>query len=278
MRRDARKGDGGAADGAATAGPNGQAIAGTGRILMWQGGSLWLGRDVSLSRAHAHHAIQISLGLGDANAALALRDGAAGPWRDYRAALVPPHRSHAFDGRGCSLAQLFIEPETAAGRALVAQYGGAGIAPLAGIAPDALSPFAQALQARRYDDGALIRAAHELIDRLVGPLPPRPDARRRLDGMLERIAASLPQGLTLEELAEQVHLSPGRTRHLFVAETGITFRGYILWLRINRAVELMMQGHSWTHAAHEAGFADSAHLSRTFRRVFGLSPAMIRRD
>lgn len=269
MRRDASGDD---------AGPAGQAIAGTGRILSWPGGSLWLGRDVSQSRAHAHHAIQVSLALGGADGALALRDGAAGPWRDYRAALVPPHHSHAFDGRGCAIAQLFIEPETTAGRALVARHGGAGIAPLADIPPDALSPFALALESRRYDDAALAGAARGLIDHLAGPLPARPDARRRLDGMLGRIAASLPQGLTLEELAREVHLSPGRTRHLFVAETGITFRGYILWLRINRAVELMMQGHSWTHAAHEAGFADSAHLSRTFRRVFGLSPAMIRRD
>jgi AraC family transcriptional regulator len=30
-----------------------------------------------------------------------------------------------------------------------------------------------------------------------------------------------------------------------------------------------------TTAAHEAGFADSAHLSRTFRDTFGLAPSRI---
>ena len=34
-----------------------------------------------------------------------------------------------------------------------------------------------------------------------------------------------------------------------------------------------MNGASWTGAAHEAGFADSAHLTRTFVRMFGINPA-----
>ena len=37
-------------------------------------------------------------------------------------------------------------------------------------------------------------------------------------------------------------------------------------------------GRSLTEAAHEAGFADSAHFSRTFRRMFGLPAAALRID
>ena len=43
-----------------------------------------------------------------------------------------------------------------------------------------------------------------------------------------------------------------------------------------RAVALYAAGSSLTQAAHEAGFADSAHLSRTFRRTFGLPAAGLR--
>ena len=76
--------------------------------------------------------------------------------------------------------------------------------------------------------------------------------------------------------AALVGLSPGRTRHLFVQQTGLPFRTYLLWLRLNRAVELYAGGASLTEAAHAAGFSDSAHLSRTFHRMFGIAAASLR--
>lgn len=36
-----------------------------------------------------------------------------------------------------------------------------------------------------------------------------------------------------------------------------------------------MRGSSLTEAAHVAGFADSAHLSRTFRSMFGIAPSFM---
>lgn len=46
----------------------------------------------------------------------------------------------------------------------------------------------------------------------------------------------------------------------------------------NVAIEASMAGRSWTAAAHEAGFADSAHLTRTFRRMFGIGPTALVRS
>jgi AraC-like DNA-binding protein len=40
-------------------------------------------------------------------------------------------------------------------------------------------------------------------------------------------------------------------------------------------VDVFAAGGSLTDAAHEAGFADSAHLSRTFRRMFGVAPSSL---
>lgn len=55
-----------------------------------------------------------------------------------------------------------------------------------------------------------------------------------------------------------------------------SLRSYLLWLRINVAIEAAIAGASWTQAAHKAGFADSAHLSRTHKRMFGIEPTAIR--
>ena len=71
---------------------------------------------------------------------------------------------------------------------------------------------------------------------------------------------------SLVEVAAQAHLSPSRFRHLFVAQTGVSIPAYLLWARVEFAIGAGMAGRSWTAAAQEAGFADSAHLSRTCRK------------
>ena len=70
--------------------------------------------------------------------------------------------------------------------------------------------------------------------------------------------------------------SESHFRHLFVSGTGSSFRAYLLWLRINLAIDAAMAGASWTDAAHAAGFADSAHLTRTHKRMFGIEPTAVR--
>jgi AraC-like DNA-binding protein len=44
---------------------------------------------------------------------------------------------------------------------------------------------------------------------------------------------------------------------------------------VHEAIQFAMAGRSWTEAAHAAGFADSSHLTRTFRRMFGINPAAL---
>jgi AraC-like DNA-binding protein len=56
---------------------------------------------------------------------------------------------------------------------------------------------------------------------------------------------------------------------------GIPFRRFVLWSRMRQAVASTQAGRDLTEAAVDAGFSDSAHLSRTFRAMFGLSPSMV---
>jgi AraC family transcriptional regulator len=53
-------------------------------------------------------------------------------------------------------------------------------------------------------------------------------------------------------------------------------RTYLLWRRLLHVWTLLMGGETLSAAAHAAGFADAAHLSRTARTMFGLPPSLLR--
>lgn len=121
----------------------------------------------------------------------------------------------------------------------------------------------------------MIEAAQLAIESLAATAPAAAAIDARITRVLEALRARLDHTPTLAATAALIHLSPSRFRHLFVERTGTSFRSYVLWLRLNVAIESFNRGHNWTRAAHRAGFADSAHLSRTFRRMFGITPVML---
>jgi AraC-like DNA-binding protein len=249
-------------------------IAGIGRVLLWSGGSLWIGRAAGSVHAHAHHAIQVSLALSGQVRLCGERE----PWSDYSGALVHPHQRHQFDGGGHSVAQLFVEPETWQGRALLARHADAGIhrLPEAIVAP-VVTLLRSAYEARATDAN-LGAAGQKPVAMLAGAATQPPDVDARITRVIEWLRSRRGAPVSLTEAAGVAHLSPSRFRHLFMAQTGITFRAYLLWLRIGSAIGAAMGGLSWTAAAQDWGFADSAHLSRTCRRMFGISPTMLVRE
>nr|WP_279306091.1 helix-turn-helix domain-containing protein [Leptospira ellisii] len=53
----------------------------------------------------------------------------------------------------------------------------------------------------------------------------------------------------------------------------MTFSGYKLWLKTQKAILSLRNRPELTTAAYEGGFSDQAHFSRIFRRSFGISPS-----
>ncbi|TIQ33510.1 MAG: helix-turn-helix transcriptional regulator [Mesorhizobium sp.] len=247
-------------------------IVGVGRIIFWAGGSLWIGQALGPSELHAHHAVQVGIALSDH---VEFRTSDSVPWQAYAAAVIPPDLPHTFQAQGRMIAHLFCAPESALGRGLIDRFGSKRIV---GVPPAEIEPHARALRSK-FDDGEadeeLEAAALEVLYALSGTVPPG-GVDPRILSATAFIAARLAEPLDLETVAGHVGLSAGRFRHLFVAETGISFRAYLLWTRLNRALELGYSGTSWTDAAHAANFADSAHLSRTARRMFGFAPNSMR--
>jgi len=247
-------------------------VAGVGRIIGWPGGSLWIGRHLAPIQDHAHHAIQISLAMEGS-----FRIQAHG-WpeaRGTRGMVVMPDRRHRFDGCGASVATLFVEPNSARGAALRKRFAGFDVALLPDAEVHEAVQYLQAQYTAAAPDELMARFAQGAVCRIAGNPAMAPSEDPRITAAIAWMHARLAAPIRLEEVALAVHLSPGRFRHLFVAQTGTSLRAWLLWARVARAVEYAFQGRSWTEAAHESGFADAAHLTRTCRRVFGLAPTML---
>jgi AraC family transcriptional regulator len=244
-----------------------------GRILFWRGGSLWIGLAGEPTGLHAHHAVQIALPFPRGRVQF---QGPSGSWTSYTAALVAAHQPHAFEARAQLVAQIFVEPESHEGRHLHRHYRNDGIVELpSGTLEQQIVGLATAYE-RCASDSALIELARAAIAALFGAVPePKklPDARiaRAVELIRERLSDTIP----LSAMAAAVHLSPDRFRHLFMKETGVGFRAYLLWQRLECSLAAYVAGETLTEAAHTGGFADSAHFSRTFRRMFGIAPASV---
>lgn len=93
----------------------------------------------------------------------------------------------------------------------------------------------------------------------------------RMNAALAYLSANSDQVLPVEDVANHCHLSPSRFLHLFKEQTGITYRRAQLW---NKLIKGFSQYGklSLTEIAHQNGFSDSAHFSRTFKESFGFSP------
>jgi AraC family transcriptional regulator len=251
-------------------------VAASGRVYFWQSGSLWIGQGEGRSDWHRHHAHQLALAL---DGEFRFRSNRKGNWSVFEAAVVPTHCPHEFELDGATVAHLFVEPESSEGRVLSTRFGALGISALA--QPAARQSADLLLEAFRgnADADAMRSVARTAVARLAGASEA---ATRQVDARVARaieyLRSRVRAPVSLADAAGVATLSPSRFRHLFVQETGTSFRAYLLWLRINVAIEAAMAGASWTEAAHESGFADSSHLTRTHRRMFGIEPTAIQHD
>jgi AraC family transcriptional regulator len=252
---------------------------GRAKLAVGQGLSVWVLEapdGFGDARVHAHHAIQITLCLQGSLALMSGGETLAGP-----GIAVAADARHRFEARGL-LAFVFVEPESRAGRALSEALfaEGRGLAALdEGALGEAMGALGATFTAGLGPEALLAAgwAAAERLAPAVGGGQGLPDAR--VQRVIDYAGAHLDAPLSLAGAAQDVgvHLSPSRLRHLFVEQTGLAFKTYLLWLRLMRALADYAGGRSLTEAAHAAGFADSAHFSRVFKRTFGLPATTLTR-
>ena len=106
-------------------------------------------------------------------------------------------------------------------------------------------------------------------------LEPKSD---RIQKALVHARANLRDTLSVEELAEVVHLSPRQFSRAFKAETGQSPAHAVETLRVEAARALIDEGNlALGVVARETGFGDPERMRRAFLRTLGQPPQSVRR-
>jgi AraC-like DNA-binding protein len=242
-----------------------------GHFVPWDGGCMFIGRGGAVVPVHAHYAVQIALG---SVPGIAFRGGDREEWTTYGGAIIPSRQPHSMDAtRVQPNVVVFVEPETRQGRAITERWLADGIVAIPDEIVTEYGPAIFAAWSEERSAASMERAARRLVAALAGGVEPAVVSDERILRAVEHIRTHVHEPLTLEDVADVACLSPSRFRHLFVEETGLAFRPYVLWRRFLKVWELLTKGATLSSAAHAAGFADAAHLSRTSKQMFGFPPS-----
>ena len=87
------------------------------------------------------------------------------------------------------------------------------------------------------------------------------------------------QNITLQDIADHVHLSRVYFHNLFVAATGRTPHRYLLERRISRARQLLMTTDKpLCEIAADCGFSSQSYFNQVFQKEMGCTPGQYKRE
>ena len=233
----------------------------SGKVLLWEEHGLFFGQagDAAL---HESPAIKVCISL---EGSFGLQNNS----KNYTSAIIRAGEPHTIEGRGNKMVMLLLAPEGELGQLL----SGTGITDISeSVLPDILpllGQFSNPEITGEAGDGIYRGVVKKIasVGETAAPIDPR------VAQSIEWLRAGREQGIIVGEIAAGVDLSESRFSHLFTEHVRVPVRRYLLWLRLRDALHLLAGGGSLTETAHEAGFADSAHLTRTFRTSLGIAPS-----
>ncbi len=223
------------------------------------------------SATHAHHGMHLVLSL---DATLSSRVDAEPDFVESAALITAPDVAHEINMSAGEVLLVFIDPESAVGATLRRTFAGAlrridaaqrdAIVttrdPMAIMAREGVQWLANVVAVLGAEPAAISPTMHPAVRRAIAM------ARATTD----------ESALSLEAIAQGVGVSESRLMHAFTECVGIPLRPYLAWLRVQRAVAAIASGHALTESAIAAGFSDASHMTRTFRRMLGLTPGELR--
>lgn len=96
----------------------------------------------------------------------------------------------------------------------------------------------------------------------------------RVKSFIEFMRARLSDDISLDNLAEIGSCTSYHVIRLFRNQVGMSPHAYLIQLRLERARELLDDGQNIADAALLSGFSDQSHLTRRFKKRYGLTPGV----
>ncbi len=224
------------------------------------------------SEATQRHTVTLLIALDGPGFVLGTADGRQ---QRYQAALVAKQTLRTLDSSEGALLSVNFDPQSYEFHALSAFLGARSVRSVI-LEPGAIDTDSMfRIGAGSLDKADMFRLMTCLPRAISGYRPVALNMDMRAIHVAQKIKKELPLTCSVAELGAEVGLSADRLSHLFSDKLGISIKSYILWARMRRAVELIAAGESLVVVAHDVGFSDSAHLTRTIRNFFGFPPSFI---
>jgi len=218
------------------------------------------------------HTVTLLVALNDAGFVLGTQNGQS---QRYQAALIARHTPRSLDASDTALLSLNFDPQSYEHHALTAFLANQAVRSVS-LTPGAIDRQEMLrVGSGTLDKSALFRLTTALPKAINGYRPIKVAMDMRALHVAQKIKKELPLTSSVAELGAEIGLSADRLTHLFSDKLGIPIKSYILWAKMRRAIELIAQGETLSAVAYDVGFSDSAHLTRTIKYFFGLTPSFV---
>lgn len=119
----------------------------------------------------------------------------------------------------------------------------------------------------------------QLISRHADDSPPLSQSGREPQAVTQvkrYLESHYAEDVSLNELSELTQLSRYHLVRVFAEAVGVPPHAYLRQVRIRRAKNLLASGRPVAEVAVMTGFSDQSHLTRWFKRLWGVTPGQYR--